>query len=187
MPFLLPAGPGEAECQAALAAATDEARQLEAALAAAAAEAEELEAAIAAEREEAEALRAQLGSLEGQTAAAGERVEANVRFLSTAQWADEVASTITLLGGLSLLHVSPGALHLKLVTAYPAGPARGADPGPCATADHELSLHLAPGGGEGACERGWRQESVLSACTGLPTAAASRCCAVAEPGCWFDA
>ena len=80
------AGPGEAECHDALAASAAEARQLEAAIAAAQAEAEELGAAIAAEREEAEALRAQLGDLEGQNAAAGERVESNARFLSTAQW-----------------------------------------------------------------------------------------------------
>ena len=62
------AGPGEQECQAALAAATEEARQLEAAIAGQLGEAEELEAAIAAEREEAEALRAQLGDLESQNA-----------------------------------------------------------------------------------------------------------------------
>lgn len=150
--FSLPiqTGPDEAECQAALAESTDRARQLEAALAAAAAEAEELSAAISAEREEAEALRAQLGHLEGQTVAVGEQVEANARFLATAQWADEVAATITLLGGLSLLHVTPGALHLKLVTAYPTGVVRSADPGPCATADHELSVHLAPGSSVGA-------------------------------------
>ncbi len=58
----------EQECQAALAAATAEARELEASLAAAEAEAQELGAAIAAEREEAEALQAQLGDLEGKTA-----------------------------------------------------------------------------------------------------------------------
>ncbi|PSC68012.1 hypothetical protein C2E20_8356 [Micractinium conductrix] len=143
----LPEGPGEAECHDALAASAAEARQLEAAIAAAQAEAEELGAAIAAEREEAEALRAQLGDLEGQNAAAGERVESNARFLSTAQWCDEVAGTITQLGGLSLLHVQPDALHLKLVTAYPTAAVRGADPGPCATADHELSLQLLPGAG----------------------------------------
>ena len=80
----------------------------------------------------------------------GERVEANARFLGTSQWCDEVASTLTLLGGLSLLHVAPGAVHLKLVTPFPTGPVRGDDPGPCATADHELSLHLADNGaGEG--------------------------------------
>lgn len=82
--------------------------------------------------------------------AQGEKVEANARFLGTAQWCDEVASTITLLGGLSLLHVSPDAVHLKLVTAYPGGPVRGPDPGPCATADHELSVHLRPGSSTGA-------------------------------------
>lgn len=80
----------------------------------------------------------------------GERVEANARFLGTAQWCDEVASALTLLGGLSLLHVAPGAVHLKLVTPFPTGPVRGDDLGPCATADHELSLHLAEdGAGEG--------------------------------------
>jgi hypothetical protein len=52
----------------ALAAATDEARQLEAAIAGQLGEAQELEAAIAAEREEGEALRAQLGDLESQNA-----------------------------------------------------------------------------------------------------------------------
>lgn len=63
---------------------------------------------------------------------------------------DEAASTLTLLGGLSLLHVSRDAVHLKLVTAYPSGAVRGEDPGPCATADHELSLHLQPGSSTGA-------------------------------------
>ena len=62
------AGPDEQECQAALAAATEEARQLEGAIAGQLGEAQELEAAIAAEREEAEALRAQLGDLESQNA-----------------------------------------------------------------------------------------------------------------------
>lgn len=82
----------------------------------------------------------------------GERVEANARFLSTAQWCDEVASTLTLLGGLSLLHAARGAVHLKLVTPYPTAAVRGDDPGPCATADHELSLHLADdGAGELGC------------------------------------
>lgn len=151
----LPEGADERECQEALAAATAEARELEAALAAAEAEAQELGAAIAAEREEAEALRAQLGDLEGRTAQQGEKVEANARFLTTAEWCDEAASTITLLGGISLLHASPDALHLKLVTAYPTGavrPGKGGagdgwcDPGPCAAADHELSVHLQPGG-----------------------------------------
>ncbi|KAL4436584.1 hypothetical protein ABPG75_003723 [Micractinium tetrahymenae] len=151
----LPEGPDEQECQDALVAATAEARELEAALAVAEAEAQELGAAIAAEREEAEALRAQLGDLESKNAQQGEKVEANARFLSTAEWCDEVASTTTLLGGISLLHVSPLALHLKLVTAYPTGAVRpgsgsagGAwcDPGPCATADHELSVHLQPSG-----------------------------------------
>lgn len=87
----------------------------------------------------------------------GERVEANARFLSTAQWCDEAASTITLLGGLSLLHVARDAVHLKLVTAYPPGAAAAAagDPGPCATADHELSVHLQPGSTTGAAA-GWR-------------------------------
>lgn len=82
----------------------------------------------------------------------GERVEANARFLSTAQWCDEVASTLTLLGGLSLLHAAPGAMHLKLVTPYPTTAVRSDDPGPCATADHELSLHLADDGAGGL---GW--------------------------------
>lgn len=76
-------------------------------------------------------------------------MEANARFLSTAQWCDEVASTLTLLGGLSLLHVAPGAVHLKLVTPFPTGPVRGDDPGPCTTADHELSLHLSDDGAGG--------------------------------------
>ena len=60
---------------------------------------------------------------------------------------------MTLLGGLSLLHVSRDAVHLKLVTAYPTSAVRGQDPGPCATADHELSLHLHPGSSTGAEER----------------------------------
>lgn len=141
----LPEGPGEEECQVAMAAAAGQERELEAAIAAGVAEAEGLAAAIASEREEAEVLRAQLGDLESQNAQQGEKVEVNARFLSTAQWCDEAASTLTLLGGLSLLHVSRDAVHLKLVTAYPSGAVRGEDPGPCATADHELSLHLQPG------------------------------------------
>lgn len=81
---------------------------------------------------------------------------------------DEAASTITLLGGISLLHASPDALHLKLVTAYPTGavrPGKGGagdgwcDPGPCAAADHELSVHLQPGGSAGGCWWG-RQDCV---------------------------
>lgn len=84
---------------------------------------------------------------------------------------DEVASTITLLGGLSLLHASRDALHLKLVTAYPTSAVRSSagagsadsssrsyvagsscDPGPCATADHELSVHMQPGSDTGECQ-----------------------------------
>lgn len=143
----LPEGPAEQECQAALAAATEEVRELEAAIAAGMAEAQELSTAIAEEREESEALRAQLGDLESQNAQQGDKVEANARFLSTSQWCDEAASTLTLLGGLSLLHISRDAVHLKLGTAYPVGAVSGPDPGPCATGDHELSLHLQPGGG----------------------------------------
>jgi hypothetical protein len=60
---------------------------------------------------------------------------------------------MTLLVGLSLLHVSRDAVHLKLVTAYPTGAVRGQDLGPCATADHELSLHLRPGSSTGAGEK----------------------------------
>lgn len=66
-----------------------------------------------------------------------------------------MAGTITQLGGLSLLHVQPDALHLKLVTAYPTAAVRGADPGPCATADHELSLQLLPGAGNTGGWGGW--------------------------------
>lgn len=64
----LPEGPGEEECQVAMAAAAGQERELEAAIAAGVAEAEGLAAAIASEREEAEALRAQLGDLESQNA-----------------------------------------------------------------------------------------------------------------------
>jgi hypothetical protein len=80
----------------------------------------------------------------------GDKVEANARFLSTSQWCDEAASTLTLLGGLSLLHISRDAVHLKLGTAYPVRAVSGPDPGPCATGDHELSINLQPGGGSGS-------------------------------------
>ena len=76
---------------------------------------------------------------------------------------------MTLLGGLSLLHVSRDAVHLKLVTAYPTGAVRGQDPGPCATADHELSLHLHPGSSTGVgrgAQAVWALHS--SNCSGNP-------------------
>jgi hypothetical protein len=77
---------------------------------------------------------------------------------------DEAASTLTLLCGLSLLHVSRDAVHLKLMTAYPRGPVAGQDPGPCATADHELSLHLQPASSAGGppAAAAWRGGAQLS-------------------------
>lgn len=104
---------------------------------------------------------------------------------------DEAASTITLLGGISLLHASPSALHLKLVTAYPTAAVRAGmggtssgwcDPGPCAAADHELSVHLHSGrmaggnwwGSGGGCDRPQMARLCAKGVTCLPGLGAGR-------------
>ena len=70
---------------------------------------------------------------------------------------------------MSLLHAAAdgATLHLKLLTPYPTAAVRGGDlgaGGPCAAADHELSLSLEPGSSTGALRRvrwcPWQEQGV---------------------------
>ncbi|KAK9829697.1 hypothetical protein WJX72_007407 [[Myrmecia] bisecta] len=138
-------GPDEAACNALLSTEAAQARTLEAAIAAHEAEAEELTAAIYSEEEELQALRAQVQRAEALKSHKDKDAEANTRFEEAAEWCDEAASLLTLLGGVSLLHVEEDAVHLLLSTTVNCSFEAAPDAGAHNVVQHELSMRLQPG------------------------------------------